>query len=294
MSQTETWTIGRLLTWTADFLKRNGSESPRLEAEVLLAHVRGCPRIALYTAFDELAGEELRSAFRELVKRRATGMPVAYLVGYREFYSLSFQVSPAVLIPRPETEFVVIQSLDLLKKTHAGRSPLEIADVGTGSGVIAVCLARSLPNSRVTAIDRSAAALEMANANVQKHGMATQIVTLHSDLFDALPAERRFDLIASNPPYVKQDELATLARDVRDFEPQAALVAGPRGLEVLEALVRQATTRLEPGGWLVVEIHPCLETEVRQLFGESCNWSSLATTRDLAGHPRVMSARWRA
>jgi release factor glutamine methyltransferase len=221
-------------------------------------------------------------------------MPVAYLVGYREFYSLSFQVSPAVLIPRPETEFVVIQSLDLLKKTHAGRRALEIADIGTGSGVIAVCLARSLPHCRVTAIDQSAAALEVANTNIQKHGLASQVDTLQSDLFDALPTDRRFDLIASNPPYVKQDELPTLSRDVRDFEPHAALVAGPRGLEVLEGLVRQSATRLEPGGWLVVEIHPCLESDVGRLFAESSDWSSLATIRDLAGRPRVMSARWRA
>src|SRR3954469_2181548 len=124
MAEAETWTIGRLLTWTTDFLKRNGADSPRLDAEVLLAHVRGCQRIQLYTAYDEVASDELRASFRELVTKRSKGVPVAYLVGRKEFYSLSFRVSPAVLIPRPETEFLVVEALDAVKKSGIEGRPL--------------------------------------------------------------------------------------------------------------------------------------------------------------------------
>src|SRR6185503_13086817 len=140
MQQTEAWTIGRLLQWTTDYLKKHGADSPRLDAEVLLAEARGCQRIQLYTAFEEQPAEEVRTAFRELVRRRAEGMPVAYLVGRREFYSLSFQVTPDVLIPRPETEFLLISLLDLA----AGKPDESIVDVGTGSGILAVCAEKKL------------------------------------------------------------------------------------------------------------------------------------------------------
>src|SRR5439155_10069688 len=147
----EEWTILRLLTWTTDYLKSHGSDSPRLDAEVLLAHARDCERIMLYTAFDEVVADEIRANFRELVKRRGEGAPVAYLVGKREFYSLSFRVTPDVLIPRPETEFLVIRLLDRADGLPVGTCPA-IADVVTGSGIVAVCAAKSLPHSRVTAM----------------------------------------------------------------------------------------------------------------------------------------------
>ena len=154
----EPWTVGRLLTWTADWLAGKGSDSPRLDAEVLLAHVRGCQRILLYATFDEVVADEPRGRFRELVRRRAAGEPVAYLVGNREFFSLSFAVSPAVLVPRPETEGLVVRAIDLCKPIAAPR----ILDVGTGSGAIAVTLARQLPGGTVVASDISAAALAVA------------------------------------------------------------------------------------------------------------------------------------
>src|SRR3981081_1373667 len=163
----EQWTIGRLLAWTTDYLKRQGAESPRLDAEILLAAVRNCQRIQLYTSFDEPADEPTRERFRELVRRRAEGTPVAYLVGHKEFYSLSFRVSPDVLIPRPETELLVVRLLDIAKSCPAAKTgpveanaaPFTIADVGTGSGIIAICAAKHLPGARVTAIDISPAAL---------------------------------------------------------------------------------------------------------------------------------------
>src|SRR5882757_1408341 len=150
MTTTEdSWTVGRLLSWTIDYLSKHGAENPRLEAEVLLAHARNCRRIDLYTTFGDTASEDTRTAFRELVKRRAGGTPVAYLVGHREFYSLDFEVTPDVLIPRPETESLVVALLDRIKQRPAANSSIEIADVGTGSGILAVCAAKFIPAAHV-------------------------------------------------------------------------------------------------------------------------------------------------
>src|SRR4051812_19568123 len=168
----EPWTIGRLLSWTVDYLGRHGSENPRLDAEVLLAHARGCKLIELYTAYGEVATEETRTAFRELVKRRAEGTPVAYLVGHREFYSLDFEVNPDVLIPRPETESLVVALLDSMKQRATADTPLAIADVGTGSGILAICAAKFIPTAEVTAIDISPAALAIAKRNAERHKVA--------------------------------------------------------------------------------------------------------------------------
>src|SRR5437762_11217923 len=174
----DSWTVLRLLTWTTDYLKSHGSDSPRLDAEVLLAHARGCERITLYTTFDEIVSEEVRGKFRELVKRRAEGVPVAYLVGKREFYSLSFRVTPDVLIPRPETEFVVVAALDALKgsefRVQGSEAPL-VADIGTGSGAIAVAIAKHAPGCRVIATDISPAALAIAKENAAAQGVAGRI-----------------------------------------------------------------------------------------------------------------------
>lgn len=149
-SETQQWTVLRLLEWTTDFFQQKGSESARLDAEVLLAHARECSRVELYTAFAEVPSEEQRIAFRELVRRRGEGMPVAQLVGYREFYSLRLRVNESVLIPRPETEHLVIEALDCAKEMEIGDRPMQIADVGTGSGAIAIALAKNLPESKVT------------------------------------------------------------------------------------------------------------------------------------------------
>jgi len=331
MSSAELWTVGRLLQWTADYLKGHGSESPRLDAEVLLAHVLGRQRIELYTTFDEAPGEEARAAFRELVRRRAEGMPVAYLVGHREFYSLSFHVTPDVLIPRPETELLVVAVLDLIKQSHTSPLPLgnrqgasnasplplgegpgvsnssplplgegpgaraaeevTIADVGTGSGAIAVCLAKHLPACRVTAIDVSRAALAVAVQNARQHEVAERIEFVESDLFAAISPQRQFHFIVSNPPYVTTAEMDGLAVDVRKFEPRVALVAGPRGTEVIEALVAQAAERLRPAGHLLMEISPTIHDAVRSLLQADDRFDVGPTIKDLARLPRVVQAR---
>ena len=291
MSQSETWTIGRLLTWTTDYLKQHGFPSPRLDAEVLLAHARGCKRIDLYTAFDQIADDATRAAFRELVGRRAKGEPVAYLVGKREFFSLSFRVTRDVLIPRPETESLVVRLIDLAKEFGINQPNLRIADVGTGSGIIAICAAKHLPQARVVAIDSSDAALAVARQNVADHGVADRIEFVQSDLFDAVSQDRRFQIIASNPPYVGESELARLPLDVRDFEPRQALVAGPRGTEVIERLIGQAAGRLEPGCWLLMEISPMIEAAARELLLKHGCYELHPTIKDHAGQPRVIQAK---
>jgi release factor glutamine methyltransferase len=290
MSQPEAWTVGRLLQWTTDYLKNHGADSPRLDAEVLLAEALGCQRIELYTTFDKEPEAGPRAAFRELVRHRAEGTPVAYLVGHREFYSLSFRVTPEVLIPRPETELLVVTLLDLaLSRTAAG--PIAVADVGTGSGIIAVCAAKHLLNCRVTAIDTSPAALEVARSNAEDHHVGERIELIESDLFSAVEPRRRFDFIVSNPPYVSTAEMLTLAAEVRDFEPPDALLAGPRGMEVIELLVPQAAERLNPGGHLLIEISPMIHDAVRSLLEADDRLESGATIKDLARLPRVVQAK---
>ena len=293
MTQTETWTVGRLLTWTTDYLKQRGVEdSPRLDAEVLLATARGCKRIDLYAAFTEPASEETRTAFKELVRRRAEGTPVAYLVGKREFYSLDFRVSPAVLIPRPETEHLVITLLDRLKERES-KAPVQIADVGTGSGIIAVCIAKHAPLVKVTAIDLSPEALAIAKKNISNLGVEEKVETIESDLFAAVPADRTFDFVVSNPPYITTAEMETLAPTVKQYEPAMALHAGPAGTEIIERLIDESAGRLTPGGWLMFEISPMLETAVQKLFAARPEWELMTTVKDLAGLARVIQAQYK-
>lgn len=289
MPQAQDWTVGQLLKWTTDYLKHHGSDSPRLDAEVLLAEALGCRRIDLYTAFGELPDEEVRTAFRELVRRRAEGAPVAYLVGHREFFSLDFRVTPDVLIPRPESELLVVAMLDLARRLPAERE-ISICDVGTGSGIIAVCAAKHLPRCRVTAVDISPAALAVARGNAAKHDVRERIELIESDLLSAVPPGERFDLIVANPPYVSTAEMQALAPDVRDFEPPLALVAGQRGTEVIESLLPQAAERLDPGGHLLIEISPMVHDAVRALLEADGRFQLGPTVKDLARLPRVVQA----
>lgn len=290
MTESDEWTVGRLLTFTTDYLKQHGSDSPRLDAEVLLAVARGCKRIELYTAFDQVADEATRTAFRELVHRRAQGAPVAYLVGKREFYSLPFRVTPDVLIPRPETELLVVRLIDLARENFTAAGP-RIADVGTGSGIVAVSAAKHLPQARITAIDSSSAALAVARQNAADHGVADRIEFVLSDLFAALDPQQRFQIVASNPPYVAEGEFDKLPPTVRNYEPRAALVAGPRGTEVIERLLPQAAQRLEPGGWLLLEVSPMIEPAVRDIVGKHKDFELAPTIKDPAGHLRIVQAK---
>src|SRR4051812_39033952 len=283
----ETWTVRRLLEWTEDFLRKKGVESARLEAQILLAHALGCKKIDLYVRHEEEPPEDKRAAFRETIKKRADGMPVAYLVGHREFYSLEFAVSPAVLIPRPETETLVMEALRRLKPLAAPR----VLDVGTGSGAIAVVIANQHKRAQVTAVDVSPAALAVAAANAQTHGVAARITFLEGTLFGPV-AGQTFDLIVSNPPYIARSEFPALDAGVREFEPRAALDGGPEGLDFYRRIAADVANHLAPCGAVMVEIGATQEPAVRELF--AAHLDPGPSFKDAAGRPRVVTARRRA
>lgn len=283
------WSVLRLLNWTTDYLKSHGAESPRLDAEVLLARSLDCKRIALYTRFDEVPAEGIRNAFKALVKKRAEGAPVAYLVGRREFYSLEMEVEEGVLIPRPDTELLVVTALDLLKK-YAAESPL-VADVGTGSGAIAVAIAKHAPKAKVVAIDLNPQAVALAKRNAERHGVAERVAAIESDLFSKVKASRRFELIVSNPPYVTTNELLGVDPTVRDHEPHLALDGGPEGTTVIERLLAAGPERLADGGDLLIEVSPMIAERVEGLVRETEGLELVATLKDLSHHPRVVQAR---
>lgn len=283
------WSVLRLLNWTADFFKQHGNDSPRLDAEVLLAEVLGCKRIELYARFEEVPPAAQRDAFKALVKKRGEGAPVAYLVGRKEFYSLDFAVETGVLIPRPETELLVVTALDRLK-ARGDAAPM-LADVGTGTGAIAIAVAKHWPEAKVVAIDVEPQAVALANKNAERHGVADRVYATESDLFTRLKAERRFDLILSNPPYVTTNELMNLDPTVKDHEPHLALDGGPEGTDVVERLLAAAPDRLNDGGELIIEISPMIAERVERLVREAAGLEHAATVKDLAGHARVVHAR---
>jgi release factor glutamine methyltransferase len=283
------WTVGRLLEWTTTFLAQKGSESPRLDAEVLLAHALGCKRIDLYTRHDEVAPEGGRQQFRDLVRRRVEGCPVAYLVGRKEFFSLELEVGPAVLIPRPDTECVVDECLRLAR----GAAEPAVLDVGTGSGNLAVAVARQHKGAKLTATDLSPEALAVAGRNAAKHGLAERIRFLQGDVYAPLGPDEQFDFILSNPPYIRHADIASLPAGVRDYEPHLALDGGADGFAVFDRLVAGAPSHLKSGGWLIVEIGTAQEGPGRERIARVEGFELAKTVHDGSGHPRVLRARWK-
>jgi release factor glutamine methyltransferase len=262
-----------------------GRPQAPLEAKVLLLRAAALGEAAWLAAPERPCPPRTEAFFGRLVARRLDGAPLAYLAGTKEFWSLPFEVSPSVLVPRPETEGLVEKVLEL-----STREEEAIIDVGTGCGCIAVALAKELPRARVDAVDISERALAVARRNAERH-RARSIQFLRSDLFSAFRGTGvKFDFVVSNPPYVSRAEWETLAPDVRDFEPRRALVAGETGLEVVERLVRRAGAFLKPGGHLVFEIGEGQRDRVLGLFGK--RWTEIETAWDLAGRPRVITARW--
>ncbi len=280
--------------------------SHTLAAELLLMHALGRDRTWLYTNPESVLDVDAVGAYFALVARRAAGEPTQYLTRKQEFWGLDFEVTPAVLIPRPETEHVVEVALERLGArgikidviTGAPSPKLRVADVGTGSGCLAVVLARELPHAEITATDISATALEVARRNAARHAVSGQIHFLRTDLLEACLDEPRstshesrpFDLIVSNPPYIANNESATLAREVRDHEPHAALFGGPMGVEIYSRLIEQAGALLRPSGILVLELGYNSADEVRKMFHVQRHWANVSITNDLAGIPRVLAA----
>jgi release factor glutamine methyltransferase len=282
-----TWSIKSLLAWTTEFFKSKGHESAKREAELLLAHVLGYTRVELFIHFAEEPGEAERKRFRDLIQRRLAGWPVAYLIGSREFYLLPFEVEPAVLIPRPDTETLVLEALNRLKPLTAPA----VLDLGTGSGCIAVSLAHQKKDASVTATDVSLEALTVARRNAARHGVADRIAFLAGDLFAAVPPGTTYDLIASNPPYISESEFAELATDVRDHEPRIALDGGPDGLTFYRRIASEVSAFLKPGGRLLLEVGATQDAAVRGLLAEQPELEVGATLKDMGGHARVVTAK---
>jgi release factor glutamine methyltransferase len=260
--------------------------SPRLNAETLLMFTLGSDRAYLYAHPERELNADEATRYDEALSQRARGVPAQYITGHQEFWGLDLIVTPAVLIPRPETEHVVETALHLLSEVGLQRP--RILDVGTGSGCIALALAKELPEAEVHASDVSAEALEIARANAARLQLAERIQFHQSDLLAAVPAELQFDLIVSNPPYVAEHDAESVEAQVRKFEPHNAVFGGEDGLEVYRRLVPRAEARLAHGGWLVMEIGAGMEDAVRALLS---GWSDIGATADLQGIARVLAAR---
>lgn len=341
----------RVLLWTQQRFARGGLASPRLDAEILLAHCLGKSRVGLYVSFEQPLQEQELAAFRELIRRRLGGEPIAYLTGQREFFSLALHVSPSVLVPRPETELLVEEALRLLdgrdsrmhslsdepavqylqmaavpgvavtieydpldEQTidkvetanedavsiggHAASASADallpgpslvktVVDIGTGSGAIAIAIKHERPSVRVFAVDRSAAALDVAKQNAAAHNL--EISFFEGDLLNGLPDAERVDLVLANLPYIPSDEIAKLDKDVQ-CEPRQALDGGPDGLDVIRRLCEMAPARLRSGGSILLEVGqgqaPVVETLLR-----SCGFGNVRSLRDLAGIDRVVAGQ---
>lgn len=267
-------------------LRSAGVPSPRMNAELLLMFTIGRDRAFLYGHPEQELSPEETSRYEAALARRASGVPAQYITGHQEFWGLDLIVSPAVLIPRPETEHVIETVLD-----HVGRAPsparLRIVDVGTGSGCIALALAKELPQAEIQAVDISNDALEIAGANAARHQLSDRIHFSQGDLLAGFEPYS-FDFVVSNPPYVGESEEDFVQLDVRKFEPRNAVFAGPKGTEAIERLIPQAHEVLKPGSWLVMEISGTIASRVKELLS---GWSEVQTINDLQGIPRVVSAR---
>lgn len=389
----DVWTVSRILEWTTRYLKEHGSDTPRLDSEILLAHTRKCKRIQLYTSFDSPLTDDERAQMRDLVKRRANAEPVAYLVGHREFFGLDFLVTKDVLIPRPDTETLIVQLLECAKqvgeqsqksadsttsqpaaesiasksspaesvatdstttelsesasstaatgiansavdtqtavdpastedvildqvstestpvdaetieprpepvrvtpKPGKNAAELQILDLCTGSGCIAITTAVNLPKARILATDISPAALAMATENATRHKVTDRIAFASGNLFNAVPTEHRFHLIVSNPPYIPEGEIAGLDPDVKNHEPLLALQAGPDGMQFLTPIVESAARFLLPGGWLLMETGIEQAALTEQLLQKQPTFHEVRVVKDLGGRPRVVMAQLR-
>jgi len=284
MSLTAVRTTMELVHLSAAHLKSRGSESPRLDAELLVAHGIGCRRLDLYLDFEKPLGDEEVDRIRELVRRRATGEPVAYIIGQKEFYGRAFRVTADTLIPRPETEHLIEQVV-----AWAGeRGELSILDLGTGSGCVGVTLACELPGAHVLMTDVSQLALNMASENAARNGVAERVRLAQGVWWQAVSKADEFDVIVSNPPYATTAEMDTLPRDVGDFEPRSAIEGGHDGLDAYREIARGlATTNAK---FIALEVDPRRATDVLELVRASLPGREVSMHKDLTGRDRILVA----
>ncbi|WP_298432335.1 peptide chain release factor N(5)-glutamine methyltransferase [Geobacter sp.] len=277
----EVWTIRRVLDWTREYLAEKGVENARLETEWLLGAALGLDRVGLYVNFDKPLNQHELAAIRGLVARRARREPLQYILGSQEFFGLDFEVSPAVLIPRHDTEVLVEEALR--RTPNAG----SILDIGVGSGCIAVALAKNLPDARVWGVEQSPEAMALARQNVARHGV--RVTLFEGSLFEPF-GDQRFDLIVSNPPYIPTTDLEALQPEVREYEPRAALDGGADGLDFYRAIVPVAPEHLNPGGWLLVELGIGQAEAVLGMF-DRAGFGDCFAAQDPSGIDRVAGGR---
>jgi release factor glutamine methyltransferase len=285
-----TWTVRRLLEWTSGFFSRKQVDSPRLSAELLLAHVLGVPRIRLYTDYERPVSEAHLSAYRELVRRAGEHEPIAYLTGRAHFFGLELIVTPDVLIPRPDTETLVENLLQWVRHEPELTAP-RVLDLCTGSGCIAVAVASRLKTASVLATDISPKACAVARQNVEKHALQDRVIVEEGDLFEPLKSivhAQPFHLITANPPYIPHANIETLDRNVRDYEPHLALDGGDDGLAVIRRILETAPRHLTPAGQLFMEMQFDQGDAIRQLVGQIDDWAPPKIIKDLAGKERVV------
>lgn len=288
MAETE-WTFGRLLEWTSAFLGRQGVDEPRLSTEVLLAAAAKCRRIDLYARYNDVPEATSVERFREWVRRAAAKEPVAYLVGEKEFFSLPFAVTSAVLIPRPETEVLVETVLDHV--ASAGLEAPSILDVGTGSGCIAISLLKQLPAARGVATDFSSDAVEVAKSNAERHGLGERLIVIQADRLTipiGICPEGGFDVLVCNPPYIAGQDVEGLQESVRRFEPRAALTDDADGLSFYRAIATDAGALLSRAGVVALELGDGQAAAVREIMDLAGGWAHSATVKDrVVGKERV-------
>jgi release factor glutamine methyltransferase len=266
-------------------LATSGIEEPRISAEVLALHVLDCDRAFLFAHPERELSAAEQAQYDALITRRAAGEPLQYLTGHQEFWRADFVVTPDVLIPRPETEHIIEVVLDLVRQfSLSGR--VKLIDVGTGSGAIAITLARELPQAEIHAVDLSAAALSVARQNAER--LNARVLLAQSDVLDAVTRDASFDFVVSNPPYVGLNEAGQVQEVVKHYEPHMAVFAGDEGLDVIRRLIPQAFEALRGDGWLLIEIGYAMADAVMALLGA---WHNVHAVADLAGIPRVIVAR---
>jgi release factor glutamine methyltransferase len=291
------WTILATLRWTADYFRTKGVSEARASAEILLAHTLGISRLDLYLRYDQPLNPEELAHFKALMVRRREGEPVAYLTGHREFWSLDIRVTPAVLIPRPETETLVAAALEAVKdfrgEGEGPTTPLRGLEVGVGSGAVVIALAQELDRMAWVGLDSSGAALAVARDNARRHGVAHRVQFLQADLLAGLKPAAAFALLVTNLPYVPRAEWERLPREIKAFEPPGALLGGEDGLDLIRPLIQQAQQYVKEGGWVLLEVGDQQAPQVAALVKETEAYDRIETIKDFSGMERVVRARRR-
>jgi release factor glutamine methyltransferase len=282
----ERWTMLKVIQWTTEHFQKKGVDNPRLEAEVLLAHLLGIDRMGLYINYATPLTEGERTAYREMIQRRTAGEPIAYIMGYKEFWSMRFQVSPKCLIPRPETEHLVEE---VVRIGNDLQPPLRALEIGHGCGAVAIALAKELVEAQIVATDISPGARSLARENAEAHEVGGRIQFVPGDLYP--PGEEPFNLICSNPPYIPTAEILQLAPEVRDYEPLTALDGGEDGLRFFREIVQGAPDFLAEGGWLLLEMGKGQDPQVAAILQDR-GFTHIDLIPDYAGVTRVIRAQW--